>query len=113
MEGSWFLVSRELEQRKAETGNVKTHLKVDPAFPISRHDQLDIYELHTMLKCPGRSENERLSAGLMINEKIRYGANLVDMEHRIVDRRNAQAEGSSASIASKPCFKRFLKEDQH
>jgi hypothetical protein len=66
---------------------IDMRLKHNPSFPISHNDQMDIYELYTILKRRGRLETERLSADLKINKKIRDVANLIDMEQRIVDRR--------------------------
>lgn len=64
----------------------------DQSFPISSGDQLDIYELYTILKRRGRLETERLSADLEINKKIRQVANMLDMEKQIVDRRTLKPE---------------------
>lgn len=64
----------------------------EPGFPISHTDQLDIYELYTILKRRGRLETERLSADLKISKRIRDVANLIDMDQAIVDRRTHKPE---------------------
>lgn len=64
----------------------------EPDFPLSHADQLDIYELYTVLKRRGRLETERLSADLKINQKIREIANLIDIDRRIIDRRTRKPE---------------------
>jgi hypothetical protein len=67
-------------------------VKHDPTFPISHHDEPDLYGLYTILKFRGRLETERLDADLEINKKIRDVANLIDMDQRIVDRRTRKPE---------------------
>jgi hypothetical protein len=62
-------------------------LRHGESFPISTQDQLDIYELYTILKRRGRLETERLAAHLEVSRKIREVARMLDMEQRIADRR--------------------------
>lgn len=71
---------------------IEMHFKHDPSFPVFHHDQIDIYELYTILKRRCRLEIERLSADIETNKKIRDVANMIDMEQRIIDRRTRKPE---------------------
>jgi len=85
------VVFEEYENQKGKTVMMNLRPSHDESFPISSQDQLDIYELYTILKRRGRLESERLSADLAINKKIRDLANSLDIKQRIIDRRMRKA----------------------
>jgi hypothetical protein len=64
----------------------------DESFPVLSSDQIDIYELYTILKRRGRLETERIESGLVVNQKLRDLADKLDMEQRIIDRRTYRRE---------------------